>query len=371
MGERLPSDPAGGRGPVPGRSRVCVGPEEVSGCRSVHRSSARAPSISDGIMAKGCHRVAAAARRRSYAGGVDLRAWITAEHDGLRDRFAHAVAAHVPPAQWRERAGDGGSSIAWLVLHSAWHEDLAMQAAVQGGEPLLATWRADVGLGRRRLPPAGSARPRTRPITAAARPRGAAGLRRRRPRRTGAMAGRRRPRRAARRPAGRRAHRRRWPASPPTTCRGCTRCGRASRRRGSCSGRPSATARATWARWCRCGRGSASARSERCDAGRRVPLPSRGTRTVTARQADDAVLRIEPASAPGPCARAPQRASWKMRPSATRTPERTSLAPVAVRHLVRPPRALRPGGGCSGTRSPRPARARAPWPGSGCGAAAR
>jgi hypothetical protein len=32
------------------------------------------------------------------------------------------------------------------VLHTAWHEDLAMQAAVQGIEPLLATWRADVGL---------------------------------------------------------------------------------------------------------------------------------------------------------------------------------------------------------------------------------
>ena len=57
---------------------------------------------------------------------MDLRAWITAEHDGLRERFAHAVAAHVPAAQWRERAGDGGSSIAWLVLHGAWHEDLAM-----------------------------------------------------------------------------------------------------------------------------------------------------------------------------------------------------------------------------------------------------
>lgn len=95
-------------------------------------------------MAKGCHRVRR--RRRLYAGGVDLRAWITAEHEGLQDRFAHAIAANVPPAHWRERAGDGGSSIAWLVLHTAWHEDLAMHAAVQGVEPLLATWRADIGL---------------------------------------------------------------------------------------------------------------------------------------------------------------------------------------------------------------------------------
>jgi hypothetical protein len=77
---------------------------------------------------------------------VDLCALITAEHGGLRDLFAHAITPHVPPAHWRERAGDGGSSIAWLVLHTAWHEDLAMAVAVQGREPLLATWRGDVGL---------------------------------------------------------------------------------------------------------------------------------------------------------------------------------------------------------------------------------
>jgi len=76
---------------------------------------------------------------------VDLRAWITAEHEGLRERFAGAIAAHVPPARWREQAG-GGSSIAWLVLHGAWHEDLAMTAAVQGQPPLMLRWRGDVGL---------------------------------------------------------------------------------------------------------------------------------------------------------------------------------------------------------------------------------
>jgi hypothetical protein len=76
---------------------------------------------------------------------VDLRAWIIAEHDGLRDRFASAIVAHVPPGRWREQAG-GGSSIGWLVLHGAWHEDLAIMAAVQGCEPLLDAWRGDVGL---------------------------------------------------------------------------------------------------------------------------------------------------------------------------------------------------------------------------------
>jgi hypothetical protein len=77
---------------------------------------------------------------------VDLRAWISTEHDGLRERFDRAVAANVPTPRWRERAGDGGSSIAWLLLHTAWHEDLAIQSAVLGAEPILAQWRAELGL---------------------------------------------------------------------------------------------------------------------------------------------------------------------------------------------------------------------------------
>jgi hypothetical protein len=84
---------------------------------------------------------------------MELRKWITAEHDGLRTRFDQSIAVHVPADRWRERAGAGGSSIAWLVLHTAWHEDLAMRAAVQGADPLMATWRADLGL--EKVPPAG------------------------------------------------------------------------------------------------------------------------------------------------------------------------------------------------------------------------
>ena len=98
-------------------------------------------------MAQGSHRVdGRRSEPASYAGAVDLRAWISTEHDGLRERFDRAVAANVPTPRWRERAGDGGSSIAWLVLHTAWHEDLAMQSAVQGTEPILAQWRSDLGL---------------------------------------------------------------------------------------------------------------------------------------------------------------------------------------------------------------------------------
>ena len=84
---------------------------------------------------------------------MELREWIKGEHDGLRTRFGQSVAAHVPVSRWRERAGAGGSSIAWLVLHTAWHEDLAMRAVVQAEAPLMTAWRPDLGLGN--VAPAG------------------------------------------------------------------------------------------------------------------------------------------------------------------------------------------------------------------------
>ena len=78
---------------------------------------------------------------------MDLRQWITEEHDSLQTRFDRAVVDNVPKDRWRERAGAGGSSIAFLVLHSAWHADLAVQTGVRGEEPVLARWRTDLGLG--------------------------------------------------------------------------------------------------------------------------------------------------------------------------------------------------------------------------------
>ena len=84
--------------------------------------------------------------RAVYAPVVDLHEWIKAEHDGLADRFGHAIVANVPQDRWRDRAGAGGSSIAWLRLHTAWHEDLAVQTAVQGREPLMTQWRSRLGL---------------------------------------------------------------------------------------------------------------------------------------------------------------------------------------------------------------------------------
>ena len=65
----------------------------------LRRSTARAPSISDGIIAKRCHRVAGGGRdRRTYADDVDLRTWIAAEHEIVEehggtwsDEFAHQL----------------------------------------------------------------------------------------------------------------------------------------------------------------------------------------------------------------------------------------------------------------------------------------
>jgi hypothetical protein len=77
---------------------------------------------------------------------VDLRAWILADHASVRARFEQGVAAHVPITRWRERPGEAGSSIAWLLLHGTWHQDLAITTAVRGRAPLLERHRTALGL---------------------------------------------------------------------------------------------------------------------------------------------------------------------------------------------------------------------------------
>ena len=89
---------------------------------------------------------------------VDLRSWIVAEHAAGLDRFDHAIVAHVSQDRWKERAGEGGASIAWLLFHLSWHEDLAVKTAVQGEAPVLIAWRDRSGLDGTASRP-GSARP--------------------------------------------------------------------------------------------------------------------------------------------------------------------------------------------------------------------
>ncbi|MET0145726.1 MAG: hypothetical protein ABW328_13210 [Ilumatobacteraceae bacterium] len=80
-------------------------------------------------------------------GDIDLRTWIRTEHDGALARFEQSVVAAVPRERWTDPAGTGGSSIAYLAFHTAYHEDLAINAVLGGAQPLAATWRDDLGLG--------------------------------------------------------------------------------------------------------------------------------------------------------------------------------------------------------------------------------
>jgi hypothetical protein len=69
-----------------------------------------------------------------------------ADHAGLAERFDQSIGRIVPTERWRERADGGGSSIAWLLLHTALHEDLAISAAVRGKPPHKLRWQGDLGL---------------------------------------------------------------------------------------------------------------------------------------------------------------------------------------------------------------------------------
>lgn len=114
----LPVDP-GQRGPAGQRSRVSLEPGKHSAQHD------------EGV-------------RESFA--VDLRTWILDEHAAGLARFDQAVAPHVPVDRWRETAGEGGASIAWLVFHLSYHQDLAVRTAVLGQPPILTEWRPVLGL---------------------------------------------------------------------------------------------------------------------------------------------------------------------------------------------------------------------------------
>jgi DinB superfamily len=77
---------------------------------------------------------------------MDLRAWIVGEHAAVLDRFEQSVASVVPLERWRDPGGEGGSSIAWLAFHTAYHEDVAVNAVLGSARPLLDEWRAGLGI---------------------------------------------------------------------------------------------------------------------------------------------------------------------------------------------------------------------------------
>jgi hypothetical protein len=77
---------------------------------------------------------------------MDLREWMLGEHDSVRTRFERSVAGIVPLDQWRDPAGAGGSSIAYLLFHVTYHADLAVGPVLAGDAPQLDAWRDRLGL---------------------------------------------------------------------------------------------------------------------------------------------------------------------------------------------------------------------------------
>ena len=77
---------------------------------------------------------------------MDLLQWIVTEHDGVRARFVQSVRDIVPVERWKERPGNGGSSIAYLVFHAASHQDVALSSVVDGRAPLRVEWATRLGL---------------------------------------------------------------------------------------------------------------------------------------------------------------------------------------------------------------------------------
>jgi hypothetical protein len=79
---------------------------------------------------------------------MELRDWIIGEHDSVRTRFDRSISAIVPPDRWRDPAGAGGSSIAYLLFHATYHADLAVGPVLAGEPPRIDAWRDRLGLDR-------------------------------------------------------------------------------------------------------------------------------------------------------------------------------------------------------------------------------
>jgi len=78
---------------------------------------------------------------------MDLQAWLLDAHTDLRRRLTGAVIDQVPTDRWSEQADGGGSSVTWLLLHLARHQDLALTTVIRNKPPLYLAHAAALGLG--------------------------------------------------------------------------------------------------------------------------------------------------------------------------------------------------------------------------------
>jgi hypothetical protein len=77
---------------------------------------------------------------------VDLRSWIIADIDSLRDRLESGFVGLVPATRWRERIDGGGLAPVSIAWHLARHHDVAVNAVVRRAPEVLDAWRAQVGI---------------------------------------------------------------------------------------------------------------------------------------------------------------------------------------------------------------------------------
>jgi hypothetical protein len=77
---------------------------------------------------------------------MDLQAWLLDAHSDLRRRLFGAVIHQVPTERWDEQADGGGSSITWLLLHLARHQDLALTTVIRNKPPHYLSHAAALGL---------------------------------------------------------------------------------------------------------------------------------------------------------------------------------------------------------------------------------
>jgi hypothetical protein len=77
---------------------------------------------------------------------MDLRSWVLDDHRAVLERMDRGVLSLVPKDRWSEHVDAGGSSIAWLLFHVAYHQDLAA-GLVMGRPPHVAERRDSLGVG--------------------------------------------------------------------------------------------------------------------------------------------------------------------------------------------------------------------------------
>ncbi len=73
---------------------------------------------------------------------MNLQQWIADDHANLASRLIKGVVQRVPADRWQETPIGGGSSLAWLLLHTTVHQDVALNCVVRNHAPMINERRA-------------------------------------------------------------------------------------------------------------------------------------------------------------------------------------------------------------------------------------